>query len=132
MSKKHEESFKKYLDKGGLPCIDIKIKGNNYVFLIDSGSDISYIDTNIAEDLCLPIIEGIFTNVTTIGAEHNEATVYNADIELSDSTIHAEVTGIEVRATTKCLLVPFDGIIGIDILKSIEAELSFTENKLIY
>lgn len=132
MSKQHEESFEKYLNKGGLPCVDIKINNHPFVFLVDSGSDISYIDSNIAEDLNLQIIEGMYTVVTTIGAESPEAVAYKADVELKESTIHAELTGIEVRASTRNLLVPFDGIIGVDILKSMNASISFEQNKLIY
>lgn len=132
MNKQHEKSFEKYLNKGGLPCIDIEINNKQFVFLIDSGSDISYIDSNIAEDLNLQIIEGMYTVVTTIGAESPEAVAYNADIKLNESIIHAELTGIEVRASTKNLIVPFDGIIGVDILRAMNASISFEQNKLIY
>lgn len=132
MNKKHEESFNKYLTKGGLPCIDIKINGNKYVFLLDSGSDISYIDTNVAEDIELHIIEGMFTSVATIGSNTPGAATYEAQIELTDNTIEQQLVGVELCATTKHLLVPFTGILGVDFLKKIGAQISFTEDKLIY
>ena len=132
MNKQHEESFDKHLAKGGLPCIDVKIRDRHLVFLIDSGSDISYIDSNIAEDLELPIIEGMTTVVTSIGSQTPESVTYQANIELSQATLNANVTGIELRATTNHLILPFDGILGVDMLSQMGAEISFSQNKLIY
>lgn len=132
MNKQHEESFEKYLDKGGLPCIDIKIKGKNFIFLIDSGSDLSYIDSNVAEDLDLKILSGLFTSVTSLGASSDPAPSYEADIELTDSTIKLELTGVEIRKTTVQLIQPFDGILGVDFLKMIGGIISFKDKKLIY
>ena len=132
MNKKHEESFKKYLDKGGLPCIDVKINDNNYVFLIDSGSDISYIDSNIAEDLGLYVVNGLTTIVASIGANSPEAVTYKAKLKLTEFETETDLTGIELRKTTNQLIVPFDGIIGVDILRNLKATISFEKDKLIY
>lgn len=132
MNKQHEESFEKYLTKGGLPCIDVTIKNKQYVFLIDCGSDISYIDSNIAEDLELPIIDGMTTIVTTIGYESPESVTYQVNVQLSQSTLNVNATGVELCATTKNLIVPFCGILGVDVLSQLGAEISFSQNKLIY
>ena len=43
-------SFKKIFNKTNLPTIKIKINNNSYLFLLDTGSDVSYIDTSILEN----------------------------------------------------------------------------------
>ena len=136
MTKKlYEEDFNEYLNKGGLPCVDVTINKHNFVFLIDSGSDLSYIDSNIAEDLMLCINNDVYTDVTTINNSMNGAVTYTTTLHLPNSEYTIEkvnLVGIEVNRTTADLEVPFNGIIGVDILRRLGATISFSDNKMTF
>lgn len=131
--KQKEISFEKYLIKGLLPCIDVTVQNKNLIFLIDSGSDLSYIDSNIAEDLQLPIKDNDIVNkLQTLGSTHYAPITYDVDFKIDDSLINNEFIGVEIKQMSKKLKVKFDGILGLNILKQIKANISFEDNKMIY
>ena len=131
--KKYEISFEKYLHEGGLPCVDITIKDKKFIFLLDSGSDLSYIDSNIAEDLALELIyTGEPGLLRTMGSVQSTAVKYEVPFVFdgSDVGINSEFVWIEIKKTTNHLKIKFDGIIGLDILTAVKAGICFDDNKL--
>ena len=56
-SNEHKLDRIEVINEGHIPIMKIKIKGDNYTFLLDSGSPESYLDATVAEERKLTILK---------------------------------------------------------------------------
>lgn len=51
MKKKQQFNLKEFLEKAEIPVIPVYIEGNEYYVLVDTGSDASYLDSQVLENI---------------------------------------------------------------------------------
>ena len=49
--KKQQFNLKEFLERANVPAVPIWINGNEYVVLIDTGSDVSYLDSSVLNEV---------------------------------------------------------------------------------
>ena len=104
--------FIENVNSQSLPIIKLNVKGTDYVFLIDSGTPVSMIDSTIAYSNKLPVYkqEGTTTDKLVFLLE-SKFYVKNLNVTKQCIEFH---TGKEI-----------DGIIGTDLLYSNKAVINF-------
>jgi len=110
-------------------CVKINIKGKDYIFLFDTASSVSVINSNIVD------IGQTSSKITTIDnfGNENDLDLYILDFKIGQNTfknfafIQKDLTNIQLNT---CLNI--DGIIGINVLKKLNWKLIKNEKSLYF
>lgn len=113
-------SFFEALKLAGLPVVTMTSKGVDVNFLLDTGSNKSFIDIKLVEELDSSIIEGKKAIVTGINDKSNETYAYNLILDYKDNRFENEFQAFDFEASVghirKKQGIKIDGIIGSDFL----------------
>lgn len=114
-------SFFESLKLIGLPLITMESNGIDVNFLLDTGSNKSFIDINLVDMLNSSLIEGREATVTGINNKSSKTTIYNLELDYKDNHFENEFQAFDFEPTVghlkKSKGIIINGIIGSDFLE---------------
>jgi hypothetical protein len=123
----------------GTPLIPVRIGGRTYNFWLDTGSSLTMLASDVAQELNIkPLVPDTLEIVTSTGRvsanpslipqlEIGQLIVRNAPAMLVEETM---MRMSEPRPIEQSKHVKIDGIIGFDIIRQMDIEVDFGENTL--
>lgn len=113
-------SFFESLKLAGLPVVTMTSNGVDINFLLDTGSNKSFIDNNLIENIDAQKIEGKKAFVTGINNKASETYSYNIKLNYKNNIFENEFQAFDFEQSVGHIKektgVKIDGIIGSDLL----------------
>jgi predicted aspartyl protease len=123
----------------GTPLVPVKIRGKVYNFWLDTGSSLTMLASDVANDLNItPLEQDTLEIVTSTGRvkaspalipelEIGQLVVQNAPTMIVEETM---MRMTEPRPIEQSTHVKIDGIIGFDIIRQMDLEVDYGENSM--
>lgn len=113
------------------PIVELKVNNSNYNFIIDTGSEKSFINKKIVEN---NITDSVYISTLNFDGITDDKKSYIVKILINDS-INVNMLTIDINSIQKNIFIKsgiiVDGIIGSDILSKYNAIIDYKNNKLI-
>lgn len=114
------------------PIVELKINGHDYNFIIDTGSELSFIDDKIVHNT---IVDSIYMSTCNFNGSFNSDKFYIANVVLNDSIktkmYTMNIENIQENIFLKSGLI-IHGIIGSDILSEEKVIIDYKNKILIF
>lgn len=113
------------------PIVELKVNNSNYNFIIDTGSEKSFINKKIVES---NITDSVYISTLNFDGITDDKKSYIVKILINDS-IDVNMLTIDINSIQENIFIKsgiiVDGIIGSDILSKYNAIIDYKNNKLI-
>lgn len=128
---KNKISFFETLNLTGLPVITMESNKEKINFLLDTGSNASFIDINIVQKLESNKLESGNQFVTGINNKECKTESYDVSLKYKDNKFSSEFKAFDFNASFGHIMsktgVKIDGIIGGDFLKKYKYIINYDE-----
>lgn len=128
---KNKISFYETLNIIGLPIISMESANKKLNFLLDTGSNKSFIDSRIVDDLYAFKLEKSDATVTGINNKECRAGHYIIELRYKDNEFRTEFQSFDFELSFGHIMektgVKIDGIIGSDFLKKYKYIINYEE-----
>lgn len=136
--KKQEEvkvikcDIKESLDKTGIPFVKVMINNKDFNFMVDTGASNCYIDDNIISDFNCEKLEE--NNIITASGDIQKSNKVKLQFKVLNLVVNCNFQAYDMSKINdsyiKHNLPKIDGILGIDFLRTIKANIDFNDNCL--
>jgi hypothetical protein len=132
--KKQQFNLKEFLEKAEIPAIPIYIQGKEYIVLIDTGSDASYLDTAVLNEISKLLLGHQEEVIGGTGIKCKGSLVYQVEFACGDREFREEFTENDFSRIFKFIEesygVKLCGILGTRFLMKYKCILDF--DKLVF
>lgn len=127
-------NLKEFLKKAEVPAIPIWINGKEYIVLVDTGSDVSYLDTSVLQEIPKLLLGHQEEIVGGTGIKDRGSAVYQVEFACGDKEFKEEFTDNDFSDIFKFIEenhnVKLCGILGVRFLMKYKCILDF--DKLVF
>ena len=126
-------NFKEVFEDLKMPLIKLYIKDKEYNFVVDTGADECYIDSNLAEELELPVRPIHDYSVFTASGVENRGFVYTVRFGVKPDCpfIECECMGTELRHLNELYNGGIQGLIGNNLLDTADAIIDYGTKQIL-
>ena len=132
--KKQQFNLKEFLEKANIPAVPIWINGNEYVVLVDTGSDASYLDTSVINEVPKILLGYQDEVVGGTGIKDRGSAVYQVEFACGNKEFQEESTENDFSYVFKFIEdnhgIKLCGILGTRFLMKYKCILDF--DKLVF
>ncbi len=123
----------------GTPLVPVKIRGKVYNFWLDTGSSLTMLASDVANDLNITPLEQDTLEIVTSTGRVKASPALIPELEIGELIVQNAPTMIveesmmrmtEPRPIEQSTHVKIDGIIGFDIIRQMDLEVDYGENSM--
>lgn len=128
-------SFNESLEKTNMPLVTFKNGRRDICFLVDSGSDVSYIDSSVVKHLKIKYMNESEDKVLTANGYMDVAGMVTIDLKHGDTTVEGDFIVGDIKDAMDTAFAPkfiVRGILGSIFLKRYNSIIDYKNNELKY